>query len=182
MTSPSLEFAPVTPERWADFVRLFERRGSPHYCWCMAWRRVPSELRDRPDTKRAAIEARALAGEPIGILAYLEGDPVAWCSVAPRDTHRPLGGDDYPEGTSVWSITCFFAMRELRGTGIAGRLLSAACDRATDAGADVIEAYPVDPESPSYRFMGLVPAFLAAGFEETGTAGTRRRVMRKLLT
>ena len=44
-------------------------------------------------------------------------------------------------------------------------------------GATVLEAYPVDPDSPSYRFMGFVPSFAEAGFVETGRAGERRHVM-----
>jgi len=45
-------------------------------------------------------------------------------------------------------------------------------------GARVVEAYPVAPDSPSYRFMGFVPAFEKAGFREVGRAGSRRHVMR----
>ncbi len=44
--------------------------------------------------------------------------------------------------------------------------------------ATVIEAYPVVPDSPSYRFMGFVPVFAAAGPREVGRAGIRRHVMR----
>ena len=51
----------------------------------------------------------------------------------------------------------------------------------TFAGADAIEGYPVDPESPSYRFMGRRPMFLAAGFEDLGPAGKRRHAMRRWL-
>ncbi len=175
------EFAPVTPDRWPDLARLFERRGGPKYCWCMVWRELPGGRRGEPGAKRAALQDRVARGVPVGILAYLEGEPVAWCSVAPRETYRPLGGGEYPEGTSVWSIVCFFANRELRGSGVAGRLLDAACAEAERAGADVIEAYPVDPDSPSYRFMGLRPRFLAAGFEEIGRVGKRRHAMRRWL-
>ena len=45
-------------------------------------------------------------------------------------------------------------------------------------GATVVEAYPVAPDSPSYRFMGFVPVFEAAGFREVGRAGIRGHVMR----
>lgn len=176
-----LEFAPVTPDRWDDLARLFEARGGPSYCWCMLWRDMPRDARDSNEGKRAALEERVAGGTPVGILAYEDGDPVAWCSVAPRDTYRALGGAEYDHGTSVWAIVCFFASRRLRGTGIASRLLEAACDAAADAGADVIEAYPVDPDSPSYRFMGVRPRFIAAGFEQLGMAGTRRHVMRRWL-
>lgn len=179
--SDALRFAPVTPERWPDLARLFVRRGGPKHCWCMAWRDLPAGERRAPAAKRAALAERVGRGVPVGILAYADGEPVAWCSVAPRETYRELGGADYPAGTSVWAVVCFFANRELRGRGIAARLLDAACAEAAAAGADVIEGYPVDPDSPSYRFMGLRSTFLAAGFEEVGRAGRRRHVMRRRL-
>lgn len=181
MTSDDLEFAAVTPERWSDLARLFEGRGGPSYCWCMVWREMPSDERGDNDAKRAALECRISAGEPVGVLAYEAGAPVAWCSVAPRETFRPLGGEAYDDNAAVWAIVCFFAVRSLRGTGISRRLIEAACDVASEAGATVIKAYPVDPDSPSYGFMGRVPTFLDAGFEELGMAGTRRHVMRKWL-
>ena len=52
---------------------------------------------------------------------------------------------------------------------------------AEKRGATVIEAYPVDPSSPSYRFMGYVQTFVSAGFYEVGRAGTRRHVLRREL-
>jgi hypothetical protein len=61
------------------------------------------------------------------------------------------------------------------------QLIEAAADYAKRNGATVLEAYPVDPDSPSYRFMGFVPTFEAAGFEEIGRAGTRRHVMSRSL-
>ncbi len=86
------------------------------------------------------------------------------------------------EGTHVWSVVCFFVPRRHRRNGIAAALLDAAIATATAHGADVIEATPVDPDSPSYRFMGHRPLFLAAGFKEVGLAGTRRHVLRRVLS
>ncbi|MDH3579316.1 MAG: GNAT family N-acetyltransferase [Hyphomicrobiales bacterium] len=68
--------------------------------------------------------------------------------------------------------------RTLRGKGVTSKLLKAAIAYARAAGAKTLEAYPVDPDSPSYRFMGIVPHFEKAGFEHAGKAGTRRHVMR----
>ncbi|MDA1004136.1 MAG: acetyltransferase [Chloroflexi bacterium] len=42
----------------------------------------------------------------------------------------------------------------------------------------MVEAYPVDRDSPSYRFGGFVETFADAGFVEVGRAGLRRHVMR----
>jgi hypothetical protein len=61
------------------------------------------------------------------------------------------------------------------------QLIQAAIDHSRGRGATVVEAYPVDPDSPSYRFMGFVPIFRAFGFEEVGIAGSRRHVMRLTL-
>lgn len=114
---------------------------------------------------------------PISVLGYRDGRPVAWCSVAPRATHRKLGGvADDDDG--VWSITCFFVKRSLRGQKLTPRLLEAAVDHARAQGALVVEAYPVEADSPSYRFMGLVGMFERTSFERVGTAGKWRQVMR----
>ena len=177
----AMDFRPVTPERWPDLARLFDGRGGPKYCWCMVWRAWPTGVERSRDSKRAEMERTVLSGTPVGILAYVEGEPVAWCSVAPRETYRKLGGGDYPPGTNVWSIVCFFVQSTQRGRGMAARLLDAACAEAAAAGADVVEGYPVDHDSPSYKFMGTCSTFLAAGFEETGRVGTRRHVMRRWL-
>jgi GNAT superfamily N-acetyltransferase len=71
--------------------------------------------------------------------------------------------------------------RDLRGKGLTKRIIEAAVQHAAKRGAKVVEAYPVEPGSPSYRFMGYLPTFSAAGFHEVGRAGTRRHVMRREL-
>ncbi len=45
------------------------------------------------------------------------------------------------------------------------RLIGAAVDHARERGAAEVEAYPVDPDSPSYRFMGYVSSFEAMASE-----------------
>jgi GNAT superfamily N-acetyltransferase len=130
--------------------------------------------------RKAAIEARVRNKVPIGILGYLEDEPVAWCSIAPRPTYRRMGGPDVAGQNpgSVWSLACFFAHRKLRGQGVTSLLIEAAVAHARARGASVVEAYPVEPGSPSYRFMGYLPTFEAAGFDHIDVAGSRRHVMR----
>ena len=145
----------------------------------MVWRATPQEAK-RTDgaSRKAAFTRRVRQGLPVGILGYLEGKPVAWCSIAPRQTYRNLGGVAEAADENVWSLACFFVTRQYRGQGMTARLISAAVEQAWARGATVVEAYPVDPDSPSYRFMGFVAAFKKAGFVEAGRAGTRRHVMR----
>ena len=181
-TLSRLSFRAVDGSTWADFERLFEARGGPKSCWCMVWRATPEEAR-HPDgaRRKEAMRRRVRAGVPVGILAYRDGQPVAWCSIAPRSTYRRLGGPGAEPGQEVWSLACFFVARPLRSLGLVRQLIREAETYARRNGAAILEAYPVDPESPSYRFMGYVETFREAGYREVGRAGSRRHVYRKAL-
>ena len=169
-------FYPVTKARWEHFEELFECRGGPHNCWCMVWRTneyrklMPGKL-----GKKASMKRRVDDGEPVGLLAYQDEIPIAWCSIAPRETFRPLGGDETKD--EVWSLTCFFIKRKFRKLRLSLKLLQAAIHYAKESGARYVEAYPVDPKSPSYRFMGFKSLFENEGFQFVKKAGRRRNVM-----
>ena len=170
-------FRAVTADSWADFERLFEARGGPKSCWCMVWRPMPgSPTRNDGASRKAAMARIITAGAPVGLIGYLDGEPVAWCSVAPRSTYRRLVNDDRSDNEVTWSIACFFVVRRLRGQCMTERLIAAAVELAKANGASIVEGYPVDPQSPSYRFMGFTSVFEAAGFVEVARAGTRRHV------
>ena len=169
---------PVDQRAWPDFERLFESRGGPKACWCMVWRAKGEEAKQTKGCERKdAIKRRVREGVPIGLLGYVDNEPVAWCSVAPKDSYRELGGPTQP-GETVWSLVCFFVKREFRGAGMTEQLIRGAATEARSQGATILEAYPVDPGSPSYRFMGYVPTFERAGFLHVRLAGIRRHVMR----
>jgi len=183
-TSPTqqpleLTFRVVDENTWADMERLFEGKGCPSYCWCMAWRASREEQQHSGNADRKAqMRARVMAGVPVGLLGYLADVPVAWCSIAPRDTYRPLGGPQDGDNENVWSLVCMFTLRSLRRRGLSRQLIAAALEHARRQGATIVEAYPVDISSPSYRHMGYLPSYTAAGFTEVGRAGTRRHVVR----
>jgi len=175
----NLTFRPVDASTLSDFEAFFGTPGAPKFCWCMVWRRTSAEAKanDTANRKRQML-ARIGDGVPVGLLAYDGGDPVAWVSIAPRDTYRNLGGPPAAPGEIVWSLVCFFVTGKRRGQGLTRALIAAAVDHARANGATVVEAYPVDPDAPSYRFMGFVPVFAEAGFTGHGMAGKRRHVMR----
>ena len=80
------EFHPLTPERWADFEKLFGKCGAGGCCWCMWWRLPKREFdAQKGEGNRRAMKAIVDSGLVPGILAYHEGQPVGWCSVAPRE-------------------------------------------------------------------------------------------------
>jgi GNAT superfamily N-acetyltransferase len=174
----ALEIHEVTAKRWRDFEKLFESKGAPHYCWCMAYRVGKDE--DLPDdaSRKAAMHSRVKKRTKIGLLAYWEGEPIGWCSVGPRETFPKIGVKSREEDDGVWSITCFYVQRQYRKNRVLPRLLDEAVAFAKKHGARVVEGYPVDPGSPSYRFMGFVSSFRAAGFRAAGKVGTRRHIYR----
>jgi GNAT superfamily N-acetyltransferase len=178
------EFHPLTSERWPDLVKLFEHHGNPGYCWCMTWRVTSNEYKalDAAGRKRA-LHSRVEAHSPIGVLAYRAGEPVGWCSIAPRETYARLEKstvlkriDDQP----VWSVVCFFVSRSLRGQGLALKLVQAAVRYAAEQGAKIIEGYPVEP-GQSYQFMGSPSIFKAAGFREVARAANNRPIVRLII-
>jgi GNAT superfamily N-acetyltransferase len=125
------------------------------------------------------------AGTIPGILAYQDGRPIAWCSLAPREEYASLNRspilkpvDDEP----VWSLVCFFVAKKHRGQGIARQVLSRAIQYAADQGAGIIEAYPTVPKSdplpPVSSFMGVPSLFAAAGFVEIARPSQTRLIMR----
>jgi len=178
-----LTFKPVTRSTKDDFVTLFEGPGAPKYCWCMAWRADKDEVKLPGPKRKPMMMARIDKRVPVGLVGYLEGEPVAWVAISPKSTFRDgLGGPEPQEGEAIWSLVCMFTRRAHRGEGRGHELIAAAVKEARTRGATVVEAYPVDPDSPSYRFMGFVSAFEKDGFKPAGDAGTRRHVMRLELT
>lgn len=175
--APKLQVKEVTAARWPDFEKLFEARGSPGYCYCMAWRASSKDPGSGTRKGRKSMMKRGIElGVPVGLLGYLGEEPVAWCSLAPFDTFRGLRKTGEPT-EKIWSITCFFVRREHRGRGFTRQLLDAAVRHAREQGARRVEGYPVDPDSPSYRYMGFVSLFREAGFQQVGREGTRRHVV-----
>lgn len=166
MCEPSLTVQPVTSETWPDMVRLFESEGSPHYCWCMPYRHPRSQDLDKPGRK-AAMEALVATGTPVGVLAYDGAEPVAWASVAPRETFPKLKRsrvmpDVGDEG--VWTITCMFVRRDWRDRGVTHALLEDAVEYARESGARVVEAYPWDTAGITATHMGHSSIYEAADF------------------
>jgi len=163
---------PVTPESWDDFARLFEAKGSPHYCWC-----TPFRVRGNPDLtsaeKKAVTRRLVGAATPIGVLAYVDGEPVGWCSIAPRESYVRLEKSRTmprvtPPATPTWTVLCFFVARSHRGQGITGALLGGAVQYAQKHGARIVEGYPFDTAGVSSTHRGHSAAFAAAGFRQDG--------------
>lgn len=104
-------------------------------------------------------------------------------SAATRGAPRSPSAEELTyRAVEVWAITCFYVKSGIRRHGIMARLIEEAADHARRNGGTSLEAYPVVPGSPSYRFCGFTPVFEERGFVEAGRAGLRRHVMRRALT
>lgn len=173
-------FRPIDSTNWSDYEELMQSKGAPHNCWCTAWVKVEAQHKKAEKSeKKATMKQRMENGIPIGLLAYVDDEPIGWCAVAPRASYNPLGGDETKQ--NVWSIVCFFIKRQYRGQGLSHLFLAEATEYAQQNGAEYVEGYPVANDSPSYRFMGFVPTFEKAKFEFIKNAGSRRHVMLKKL-
>lgn len=184
--TPSLKFHPVTIDRWADFERLFGEHGAYGGCWCMWWRTTRARFAEQAgEGNRQAMKGIVASGEVPGILAYLDGEAVGWCSVAPRESYASLNRSPVLkrlDDTPVWSIVCFFVAKEHRGEGLTLALIRAAVAYVRQQGGKVVEAYPTIPKSdrlpPVSSFMGLPGVFEQAGFVECARPSKSKVIMR----
>ena len=152
----------------------------------MWWRLKHSQFeKQKGEENKRALKRIVDSGEVPGLLAYADGHPVGWCSVAPREAFPRLGRsrilkrvDDRP----VWSAVCFFVDKQFRRKGVAVRLLEAAVEHAKKHGAMVVGGYPVEPRKAStpdaFAFTGLASAFRKAGFVEVLRRSDTRPIMR----
>ncbi|HET6558920.1 MAG TPA: GNAT family N-acetyltransferase [Prolixibacteraceae bacterium] len=185
-----LTFEPLTQANWVKFVQLFGSKGACGNGWCMYYRLSKTEFLEgkAEGGNKDAMHTLVMEGKPIGILAFYEGQPIAWCAFAPREhfikleksrVHKRI--DDQP----VWSIPCFFIDKAFRRQGISVQLLKGLINYAKENNIPVIEAYPTIPTTPhipdSFAWIGLYKSFERAGFEIVDRTSKNRPMVRYYL-
>jgi GNAT superfamily N-acetyltransferase len=190
----SWETHPVTPDRFEDFADVINPNRRATHCWCLSHRVNAGEIESLGGGSReAAMRALCERKNPPGVVTYLDGTPVGWCSIGPRSEIPRLEGsklirpvDDVP----VWSIICVVVRGGYRRRGVVGHLLEGAVSYAAAAGAPAVEAHPVDPTGrmdTTMAFVGTRSMFEKADFSVVGTTDAvasrmPRLVMRRTLT
>ncbi len=176
-----IEVLPVTPERWDDLEALFGPNGAFSNCWCTYWTWRSSEWERRTPKQRRTELRRQVAGElEPGLLAYIDGQAVGWCAVAPRSryerltnprarTFRPI------DERESWVVTCFFVRRDERGKGVAEALLAAVRSFVAERGGTLVEGYPIEhvDQAAAALYTGTTGMFERAGFAEAARPGGR---------
>jgi GNAT superfamily N-acetyltransferase len=173
---PALQIHPLTPERMRDYLAFFDGeafRDNPNWagCYCYFYHADHStrewEARGGEEN-RAAVCALIQAGRHRGYLAYLEGQPVAWCHAAPRRLIANVDRDPNvasEDADRVGSIVCFVVAPGMRGRGVGRALLRRACERFSIEGLSIAEAYPrPGADSQAANYHGPLEMYLREGF------------------
>ena len=176
-----IKVLPVTPERWDDLEALFGPNGAFSNCWCTYWTWRSSEWERRTPKQRRTELRRQVAGElEPGLLAYIDGQAVGWCAVAPRHRYARLTNPRARTFRSIderesWVVTCFFVRRDERGKGVAEALLAAVRSFVAKRGGTLVEGYPVDhrDQAAAALYTGTTVMFERTGFAEVARPGGR---------
>jgi GNAT superfamily N-acetyltransferase len=152
----------------------------------MWWRLTRKQFNNQKgEENKNALKKIVASGEIPGILAYDKGEPVGWCSVAPRENYVSLERsrtlrrvDDKP----VWSVVCFYTAKPYRNKGMTSKLLRASLDYVKAKGGKILEGYPVDPRKgrlpDPFVYTGLLQSFIKVGFTEVFRGSTTRAIVR----
>lgn len=160
-------------------------------CWCLSHRLRSAELKDADGGDRREEVMRGLCAGPVppGYLAYVDDELAGWVGAAPRASMS------YVEHSSrlvrahddeAWVVICLRVRPPFRRRGLTGLLIEGVVEEARAAGADAVEAYPVDPGGgrvdQSMAYVGLVGWFEDVGFEQVlRTEATSGRLPRWLV-
>lgn len=184
-----LDVRPLTPARWPDLCALFGAQGACAGCWCM-WARLPRAQYEsgKGAGNKRRLQALVRRGRPPGLLGYSGGEPVAWCSIAPREQFVRLQRSRVMKPVDerlVWSIVCLMVRKDLRGRGFSRAMIAGAATWARKNGAKIVEAYPTDTHgkrtADAFAWMGLASAYTRAGFVEVARRSRTRPILRREL-
>ncbi|MFY9916220.1 MAG: GNAT family N-acetyltransferase [Nocardioidaceae bacterium] len=188
-TRQRLETRPLTTATWADLEELFAMPGGSivRGCWCMYYRvtgTVSVSSAAGVDHKKQLCDLVDRGTVP-GLVGYVDGAPVGWISLGPREDYLKLQRSPIMkpvDDAEVWSIVCTYVAKSHRGLGLQHQLLAGAIDYARDEGVRTLEAYPVDKPERShadFMFFGSRGLYERAGFREVVRRSPTRVVMRR---
>ncbi len=144
------------------------------------WRREPSQF----------LRTDCLPSEqPLGLIAYLDREPVGWCAAGPRSRYDARArctdcngykGRDPDEDEDVWLLPCLFVREDARKSDLSEQLVRSAVRLAKEHGAVAIEAFPYSRRKRQNKEtqVGFEAVFSTCGFAVIGRPSANRVVMR----
>jgi GNAT superfamily N-acetyltransferase len=186
VSNKNLKFYPLIHDRWQDFEKLFGKNGACAGCWCMFNRLTRKEFEaGQYDKNKRAMKKIVGNGREPGILAYLNGEVVGWCSVEPREKFEALKKSRVfkpVDDTPTWIISCVFVDKNYRNMGVSEGLIKAAVKHVKKNGGVAVEGCPVEPRKDRmpdvFAYYGLPSSFKKAGFKEIARRTEIRPLMR----
>ncbi len=184
----ALTVSPVDASLFDDVQTVLGTRGQAARCQCQGYRLGWYDQHSEDVEGRREL-LRDQVAEGHGLVAHEDGEPVGWCSVAPRADYGYLrkttwnGRREDPADPRVWAVTCFVTRAGHRRRGVMRALAAGTVPLARDAGAGVVEAYPMKPPTGKdvpwgELHVGELEVFLAAGYRVAHVPSLRRVVVR----
>ena len=187
-----IEIKELNGRLWPDLEKLFGKNGACGGCWCMSWRIEKGERWDdvKGESAKERFHELVTSGKAHGLIAFVDGESVAWCSFDRRKDYKKL--DRAPslacqDAEAVWSVPCFFVKRGYRGRSIGSQLLQRAIQAVAARGGTIIEGYPSLPSKEGQRsadafvWTGTVSMFEKAGFGRACQKQSGKIRMRKYI-
>ena len=171
-----LDIHPLTPALLNDYLHFFDHvafTDHPRWaqCYCIHFHWQPKWDDEPPKDNRDRIIEHINAGAVQGYLAYSGGNVVGWCNANDKQNYVALKYNVMPElweeneGEKIKSVVCFLVAPDMRGQGIATRLLERVCADAQSDGYQFVEGYPASGSFEQYAaHHGTVALFEKCGF------------------
>jgi GNAT superfamily N-acetyltransferase len=190
VSDTSLTIAPMSVERLPDLAALFGTSRTTSGCYCMWFLRPATVVQAGwSGANKLAFEACTRDEQhPMGLLAYVDGQPVGWCAAGPRSRYARalrsavLRQRDAGEDHQTWLVPCFFVRTGFRRQGIMRELLTRAVWLAQEHGARAVEGFPLAGDQrrgAGEAYLGVEPVFAACGFIPVDRPTANRVVMRR---
>jgi len=166
----------LTPELLNDYLYFFDNVAfSDHpgwaQCYCIHFHWQSKWDDEPPKNNRDRVIEHINHGLIQGYLAYSGGQVVGWCNVNDKQRYAALKyninaalrTDD--EDKKIKSVVCFLVAPEMRGRGIATKMLERVCDDAKADGYEFLEGYPPAGHCDMYAaHHGTISLFGKCGF------------------
>ncbi len=192
MIEDDVVIVPANEATWDDVMTVFGT-SDPARCLCQRFRIGHWEWTSPGREERAAeLRAQTACDDPggpstSGLVAYLDGEPVGWCAVAPRSDHAGLprgtwsGRNEDPQDPAVWAVSCFVTRVGYRKRGLTYALAKAAVDFARERGAKALEGYAMITEPGKEITWGELHVGALSVFEEAGLRPVSRPSKRRVV-
>jgi GNAT superfamily N-acetyltransferase len=166
-----------SPELIDDYLFFFDNIGfSDHedwswcYCTCYHYDDEMGKMLDRTAETGMRNEAILLIKNKIinGYLAYQDDHVIGWCNVNKKNNYiRIINRKELCEDidNEIKSIVCFLIAPNMRGKGIAKKILEKVCEDSKKDGTKYIESYPLKKGKNCFEeYPGPVKLYENMGF------------------